>query len=174
MSSGVSKPSIAGMHYVGYYEGCYDSDVSEQLIKWMASATGSSWICINSAWTQESISSTQIYYPAPDGPTLIDLKHAVQYAHSQGLKVALKPVRTSFKIDCVCDCECIRINVLVVCFACDVICRIWHFNDKNQRRRRLTMLPTTMLLLRKLLPTLGLHSRQKTSGASGLIRIGST
>lgn len=44
-------------------------------------------------WVQDNITSTQIYYPSPRGPTVADITHAVNYAHSLGLKVALKPVR---------------------------------------------------------------------------------
>lgn len=87
----ILSQKIQGLNYVGYYEGCFNSDTSDQLVKQLSSSTGANWISIVAYWVQDNITSTQIYYPSPNGPTKEDITHIVHYAHSLGLKVALKP-----------------------------------------------------------------------------------
>jgi hypothetical protein len=90
-----STCKIRGMNYAGWSETAYSNDASNESLDNLRN-TGCDWVAINTIWFQENISSTVIIprynrYSVSES-SVID---AIQYAHSIGLKVMLKPM-----VDC--------------------------------------------------------------------------
>lgn len=54
--------------------------------------TGVNWICLACAYTQETYSSTRIYYDYEHDASDKDIIFAISHAHERGIKVCLKPM----------------------------------------------------------------------------------
>jgi len=83
---GVQKKN--GIHYFGFGNqyGLESSNVSlTELAK-----SGATWTSVINTWFQPNINST-IIAPTNDSPNISDAMHTIKFAHSLGLKVALKP-----------------------------------------------------------------------------------
>ena len=81
-------PKQKGMGIIAYYSNVYPSmDDSVQKL----AETGSEWISIYVTAYQDNINSTAITRTRVETPTDDDLRHIINYAHSLGLKVMLKP-----------------------------------------------------------------------------------
>ncbi|MDD5495882.1 MAG: glycoside hydrolase TIM-barrel-like domain-containing protein [Candidatus Omnitrophica bacterium] len=78
-----------GMCYVTWSKDRYGSAASDESLEAMA-ATGTKWVAIVTTWFQESCSTTKIF-PTDYTPTDDSIIHAVEKAHSLGMKVMLKP-----------------------------------------------------------------------------------
>lgn len=90
--SGPSLDFQKGMSYTAWSYEAYLSDESDESLRRMAVA-GVEWVAICFWWFQDDIFSTRIY-PRPDLYTASNesIIHAIQAAHSLGLKVMLKPM----------------------------------------------------------------------------------
>jgi len=79
-----------GISYAAWWEGAYQAPEADQSLVNLA-ATGANWIALIVTGYQETVSSTSITYTPPRTPTDADLIHAIEQAHSLGMKVMLKP-----------------------------------------------------------------------------------
>ncbi len=78
-----------GMCYVSWTAEKYASLSSDQSLKEVA-ALGTKWVSVHVTWYQEKCNTTAIY-PTPSTPSDASIIHAIQTAHSLGMKVMLKP-----------------------------------------------------------------------------------
>jgi hypothetical protein len=79
-----------GISYAAWWSGAYrapGADLSLQALQ----STGANWIALIVTGYQDSIASTSIDRTHASTPTDADLVHAIDQAHSLGLKVMLKP-----------------------------------------------------------------------------------
>jgi hypothetical protein len=79
-----------GMSYAAWWQDAYATPLSDQALAELAD-TGAKWIALIVTGYQETITATQITWTLPRTPTDADLAHAINQAHSLGLKVMLKP-----------------------------------------------------------------------------------
>ncbi len=88
----VAKPKYEfqkGMCYVTWRSGKYSTPESDASLKELAK-TGTKWVAILTTWYQERCSTTKIF-PNENTPTDSSIIHAVNTAHSLGMKVMIKP-----------------------------------------------------------------------------------
>lgn len=78
-----------GMCYVTWTAEKYASPSSDESLKEVA-ATGTKWVSILTTWYQEKCSTASIF-PTKDTPSDESIIHAINTAHSLGMKVMLKP-----------------------------------------------------------------------------------
>ena len=78
-----------GMCYVTWNKDRYSSPESDLSLKEVAK-TGATWVSILTTWYQEKCHTTVIF-PTKDTPTDESIIHAIDTAHSLGMKVMLKP-----------------------------------------------------------------------------------
>lgn len=83
------EPQEKGMSYATWWSGNYASSGSDLSLGHLAD-TGATWISLIVTGYQDDLTSTDIYTNTAT-PTDADLIHAIQRAHSLGLKVMLKP-----------------------------------------------------------------------------------
>ena len=92
-----SSCKIRGMNYTGWNKLAYSTEASNQSLDELKNI-GCDWVAINVIWFQDQIDSTLIeedfYKYSVSAPSVVD---AIQYCHSIGLKVMLKPM-----VDCRC------------------------------------------------------------------------
>lgn len=79
-----------GMSYTAYRFGDYRFSSSDKSLKNVAN-TGAQWISLLVTGYQDTIGSTEIRWDPPRTPSDDDLVHAIDDAHSVGLRVMLKP-----------------------------------------------------------------------------------
>lgn len=104
----VARGPSLGIYHVGDWEGCYSSDVSERLIRDAVGETRSQWLVINVPLVQDSVDSTWMAVDPPHGPTQKDIKYAIDYGLSLGLRIAVRMVRLARQI-------------CVVAYGCNII-----------------------------------------------------
>lgn len=80
-----------GVVYTSWWHGEYSSSDSDKTISKRIKPLGVNWLSIIVTCYQEKYSSTEIICDKTKTPTDSDLIHVIQYAHSLGLKVMLKP-----------------------------------------------------------------------------------
>ena len=78
-----------GMCYVTWNAGKYSTPASDASLK-EVSALGTKWVAILTTWYQQKCSDTTIA-PTKDTPSDESIIHAINTAHSLGMKVMLKP-----------------------------------------------------------------------------------
>ena len=78
-----------GMNYVTLSKDRYTSNNSDESLKTL-SRTGTKWIGLVTTWYQQSCSSTDIF-SSDKTPSDESIVHAIQTAHSLGMKIMLKP-----------------------------------------------------------------------------------
>jgi len=78
-----------GMTFGSWWPGDYSSPDSDQALSELRE-DGVDWISLLVTWYQDTYTSTTIS-AAPNTPTDDDLAHAINHAHSLGMKVMLKP-----------------------------------------------------------------------------------
>jgi hypothetical protein len=80
-----------GVVYTSWWNGEYSSSSSDKTISERIKPLGVNWLSVLVTCYQEKYNSTQIYCDKTKTPTDSDLTHVIQYAHSLGMKVMLKP-----------------------------------------------------------------------------------
>lgn len=88
----LSKPKYEfqkGMCYVTYSPARFVSTASDNSLKEMTK-TGAKWVAIATTWYQDRRNTTDIY-PTEKTPNDLSMIHAIQTAHSLGMKVMIKP-----------------------------------------------------------------------------------
>ena len=89
--TGQTNPTFQkGISYAAWWSGVYRTQGAEVALQALH-ATGANWIALIVTAHQESIAATTIDRTHPSTPTDEDLIHAINLAHSLGLKVMLKP-----------------------------------------------------------------------------------
>lgn len=78
-----------GMCYVTWSRDRYSTVPSDESLKAMA-ATGTKWVSILTTWYQQQCFTTKIF-PVETSPSDESVIHAIQTAHSLGMKVMIKP-----------------------------------------------------------------------------------
>ncbi|MGC9395498.1 MAG: glycoside hydrolase family 113 [Anaerolineae bacterium] len=84
------EPKLEGGAYTSWWHGEYSSANSDQTLAKIQD-TGTEWISLLATWYQDTLTSTTIYSDANRTPTDADVIHAIETAHTLGLKVMLKP-----------------------------------------------------------------------------------
>ena len=84
-------PFQQGVAYASWQQGEYSSVESDQTLATVVKPIGVNWISVVVTCYQNSFTATEIQCDSDRTPTDDDLKHAVDYAHSLGLQVMLKP-----------------------------------------------------------------------------------
>jgi hypothetical protein len=81
-----------GLNYTSWQSGEYSSTESDRTISEKIKPLGVNWLALVVTCYQDTVSSTQIEckYNSKT-PTDTDIKHVIQYAHSLGIKIMLKP-----------------------------------------------------------------------------------
>lgn len=80
-----------GVVYTSWWNGEYSSSESDTTISKRIKSMGVNWLSVVVTCYQEKFNSTEILCDKTKTPTDSDLNHVIQYAHSLGLKVMLKP-----------------------------------------------------------------------------------
>lgn len=96
-SSGTETPlPWLSLSYLGQREGCFENDVSDQLMSLLKQRSGVTHICLPCVWVQQNVTSTTIYPSFDCSPNRTDLVHAIVMAQKLNLKVILHTVRRLF------------------------------------------------------------------------------
>ncbi|MGC8880178.1 MAG: glycoside hydrolase family 113 [Anaerolineae bacterium] len=89
--AGQANPTFQkGISYAAWWSGVYRTQGAEVALQALR-ATGANWIALIVTGHQDGIAATTIDRTHPSTPTDEDLIHAINLAHSMGLKVMLKP-----------------------------------------------------------------------------------
>eukprot|EP01084_Bolivina_argentea_P088188 159238_1 len=87
------KSQFNGFNYLGHswgYPYTYNSSTSYSVIRSMVNQTNNNWIQFCFLWGQKNANSTDIYRLSST-PTDSDVMSAINFAHSIGLKIVLRP-----------------------------------------------------------------------------------
>lgn len=85
-----APPFIKGMSYAGYTPQVFSSSVSDALVRELQ-GTHTEWLIVIPQWYQDDLGS-HVIAPWPKAtPTDASVRHVIRLAHSQGMKVILKP-----------------------------------------------------------------------------------
>lgn len=82
---------MKGVAYTSWQRGQYSSSQSDMTLAQVIKPMGVNWITLLVTCYQDRIASTQIRCNDSPTPTDNDLTHAIEYAHSLGIRVMLKP-----------------------------------------------------------------------------------
>jgi hypothetical protein len=83
---------LKGIAYTSWWHGGYSSPDSDKVISEIIEPMGVTWISVLVTCYQETMTSIDIRCkPETKTPTDEDLSHLINYAHSKGIKVMLKP-----------------------------------------------------------------------------------
>ncbi len=82
---------MKGVAYTSWQRGEYSSQQSDTTLSQVIKPMGVNWITLLVTCYQEKITSTEIQCKANSSTPADDLTHIIQYAHSLGIRVMLKP-----------------------------------------------------------------------------------
>ena len=80
-----------GLSYSAWTRDAFSSSESDESLR-LLTGTNTKWIAISLSWAQSNTTSNDIHPDPGRTPTIDSVKHAIEVAHSLGLKVMLKPM----------------------------------------------------------------------------------